>query len=583
LGARERGADGREPEAARGAPSRPEVLAGRYAIESRLGAGGMGTVLLATDLETGRHVVLKRVHARIAERRQVVDRLLRGARVARSFSGRYIARVLDSGVLQDGVPFVVTDYLEGCDLRSYLQRRGPLRVKEAVKYLLQICEAVAEGHAAGVLHRDLKPENLFLALGESGTPSVKVLDFGTSAVACGVESEGPNAASGAMRSSLLYMAPEQMRSAGGIDERADIWSLGAVGYTLVCGAGPFDGPTELEICTSVLNEPPAPIPARIELGGFERVLLRCLDKEPEQRFANVSELALALSRHGGEGAQGAAERVWELLHADETVRMDKPVPSSAPIDSAELAPDTVPAMPELLRDSPASDAAPDTPRGLEGSAHLDDTLVSRYPDAAAQVSAAGRRSGAPMPQVVLLSATEMQRGQAETERKARAAGVDVEDNEVTRRISVSPGSNVAPAPREPAAARAPVAAEPAAARPAWRRLAEVLLVAALFAGLLAVWLVRGRVIDTGRAGVAQTGAASRVSRAVRAGVDAWRAGEPRSIAPARHPEPTGVATAAGAGSGRPPLVPPPGGWRYEELPPESIYDEVERERRRRGE
>jgi eukaryotic-like serine/threonine-protein kinase len=418
-----------EAGSALGMPPGPEVLAGKYSVESRIGAGGMGVVLLATDLETGRPMALKRVHASLAGRKQVVERLLRGARVARSFSGKYIARVLDSGLLLPGspatpdvgVPFVVTDYLEGCDFVGYLKRRGPLGVKEAVKYLLQICEAVAEGHAAGILHRDLKPENLFLCLASEGGPSVKVLDFGISAVACGVESDVQSSVSGAMRSSLLYMAPEQMRSAGGIDERTDIWSIGAVGYTLVCGAGPFEARTEIEICSKVLGEPPAPIPAGIALGGLERVLLRCLDKEPEQRFANVSELALALARYGGDGAQSTAERVWELLMSDETVRMEIPIPDGMAPDSAqtESAPDTVPVLPQLWPESPEPfKAAQDTPFAPDSTMRSEDTLVSRYPDTPPP-AAGRRRSSGPIPQVVLMAAPEQQRQEVMTERRPR--------------------------------------------------------------------------------------------------------------------------------------------------------------------
>ena len=213
----------------------------------------------------------------------------RRARAARALKGRYVARILDVGV-EGGAPFVVSEYLEGSDVTSYLRRRGPIRVREAVKYLLQICEAVAEAHGIGILHRDIKPENLFLSFGE-GAPSVKVLDFGVSAVACGVESEGPNAASGAMRTSLLFMAPEQMRSAGGIDERADIYSFGCMVYELITGKLPFTATSPAELLNKHLRTKPTHISVlnKNVHADFADLLHRMLAKEVKERPDSLKE------------------------------------------------------------------------------------------------------------------------------------------------------------------------------------------------------------------------------------------------------------------------------------------------------
>ncbi|WP_438018716.1 serine/threonine-protein kinase [Sorangium sp. So ce315] len=582
------------PRAPEGVPGRQEVVAGRYAVQARIGAGGLGVVQLATDLESGRHVALKRVDPAIAQNRHAVERLFRGARAARALSGRYVARVLDVGV-DGGAPFVVTEYLEGSDLTSYLRRRGPLRVREAVKYLLQICEAVAEAHAAGLLHRDIKPENLFLSIGD-GAPSVKVLDFAASAVACGVESEGPNAASGAMRGSLLYMAPEQMRSAGGIDERADVWSIGAVGYALLCGVSPFDAPTELDICTRVLNEPPSPFPAHVEPAELRALLLRCLDKDPEVRPPDVAKLAFALAPFGGEGAEDAAERVWEVLRSeDETVRMAAPAPAPAPgAVEDEWAPDTLADLPRMSPD--------DLMRDLEttlrwdaaaGMRHSEVTLVSHA--GASWDGGEQLRASRTPPPVLTVSAPERPSDPAANMPAQRPSG---ERTPLPRDggAALRAGAGAALA----AGARAPAETERLtvvrrAPSPWPRRLAIAAAGLGLLAGLGGIWLVQARPLDAGKGALpAARGVAERTAQAARSSAAPRRPDAAATAAPAPLPEPPaplpeppvagldaeGAAglDAAGAG-GEAPRAAPGGGFQPRR--PDAIYDEVERERRRR--
>ncbi|WP_437678731.1 serine/threonine-protein kinase [Sorangium sp. So ce131] len=572
---RERTDADRAPRAAQGDPSGQEVVAGRYVVEARIGVGGIGVVQLATDRESGRRVALKRVDPRIAESRPAVDRLLRGARAARSLSGRYVARVLDVG--SDGAaPFIVTEYLEGCNATSYLQRRGPLRAREAVKYLLQVCEAVAEAHAKELLHRDLKPENVFLSFGADGAPSVKVLDFGVSAIACGVESEGPGAAAaGAMRGSLLYMAPEQMRSAGGIDERADIWSIGAIGYALVCGVSPFEATNEIEICSRVLNEPPSPIPARVEVGGLKAVLLQCLQKDPDARFPDVAKLAFALAPFGPEGAEDAAERVWEVLREDETVRMAKPAPEPSMED--EWAPDTLADLPRMSPD--------DLMRDLESTAKWNAPDGNRVSSEITLVSHAGaswdggeglRPSRASAAEVVTVNAPALPA-------EPPARGKSQPDAGASFPIPLDPR-----AARRASSAPAEAASAEAAPSPWPRRLAVALALLGLLGGIGGVWmLVQGSASPAGRAAPAAKGVARRAARAASALAGATRPLAPAPPAqdeplaappPATPPEPE---PAAGPAGEPPPAGPSPGGFQGEARRPDAIYDEVERERRRR--
>ena len=162
-------------------PVRPgDVVAGKYRVDRTLGVGGMGVVVAATQIELDRRVALKFLLPKVLERPRLVARFSREARAAASLQSEHVARVIDVGTLESGGPYIVMEYLEGEDLSHVLARRGPLPSDEAVGYVLEACEAVAEAHAHGIVHRDLKPANLFLATRATGAPVIKVLDFGLS-------------------------------------------------------------------------------------------------------------------------------------------------------------------------------------------------------------------------------------------------------------------------------------------------------------------------------------------------------------------------------------------------------------------
>jgi eukaryotic-like serine/threonine-protein kinase len=160
-----------------------DVLAGKYRIERVLGAGGMGVVVAATHLRLEQLVAIKFLLPAALESEDVVARFAREARAASRIQSEHVARVIDVGELEDGLPYMVMEYLEGSDLAGILADAGPLPIETTVDYLLQACEALAEAHAAGIVHRDLKPANLFLAARADGTSIVKVLDFGISKAA----------------------------------------------------------------------------------------------------------------------------------------------------------------------------------------------------------------------------------------------------------------------------------------------------------------------------------------------------------------------------------------------------------------
>jgi len=295
------------------------VLAGKYRVERLLGEGGMGWVVVATHLQLEQRVAIKFMHASYTrETTEAVPRFLREARAAARIQSEHVARVSDFGTLENGAPYLVMEYLEGEDLESLLRSRGALPTEVVVDYAMQACEGLAEAHAAGIVHRDLKPANLFLARRTDGSVRVKLLDFGISKLSpSGGVPEVAMTNTQALMGSPLYMAPEQMRSSKNVDGRADIWSMGVILYEMMAGRPPFDGETLPAVCARIMTEPPRPL-RTLDTGvsaGLEAAVLRCLEKEPRERFPDVAALARAIAPFGAPEAEIAANRIGRVTRA----------------------------------------------------------------------------------------------------------------------------------------------------------------------------------------------------------------------------------------------------------------------------
>src|SRR4051794_8327169 len=263
------------------------VLQGKYQVGRLLGRGGMGVVVAARHLLLDTDVALKFLLTREPD---VVERFSREARAAARIQSEHVGRVLDVGALDDGSPFMVMEYLAGEDLSRVLER-GPLAVMDAVDYLLQACEAIAEAHALGIVHRDLKPANLFLAQRALGRSMVKVLDFGISrggATASRLTLTGTG-----VLGSPQYMSPEQWMESRAVGARSDVWSLGVVLYEMIAGRRPFEGDSFAAIFTAIVHGAPPPLPASIP-PALAAAVLRCLEKDQTRRFPDVPSLAVAI-------------------------------------------------------------------------------------------------------------------------------------------------------------------------------------------------------------------------------------------------------------------------------------------------
>ncbi|MDC3956106.1 serine/threonine protein kinase [Polyangium jinanense] len=297
-----------------------DVLDGKYRVLRVLGKGGMGVIVAAVHVELGHRVALKFLLKSATHNEEVVARFAREARAAAMIQNEHATRVLDIGRLPSGQPYMVLELLEGSDLGAYIARNGPLPIDDAVTYVLEACEAIAEAHSLGIVHRDLKPDNLFLARRPDGSRTVKVLDFGISKLSADKETSpergGPLTTTSAVIGSPMYMSPEQLRATRDADPRSDIWSIGVTLYELIAGEGPFPWQSLPELCAAILKDPPMPLKERLPdvPPGLDAAILRCLHKNPADRYANIGELAVALSPFGRRpGAIASSERAVRLL------------------------------------------------------------------------------------------------------------------------------------------------------------------------------------------------------------------------------------------------------------------------------
>jgi eukaryotic-like serine/threonine-protein kinase len=275
------------------------VLAGRYRIDRVLGQGGMGIVVQAMHLQLHQSVAMKFLLPEVLGNQQVVQRFLREAQAAVRLRSEHVARVIDVGTLETGAPYMVLEYLDGCDLANF--PRSQLSVGGVVDLMLQACEALAEAHSHGIVHRDIKPANFFIIRGPDGSPQLKVLDFGISKAAT---AQGNLTATQSVMGTPAYMSPEQMRSSRDVDQRSDIWALGIVLYELLQGMPPFGGETFSSMVLKVVNDPLPRLTVRLP-GDLDAIVYRCLEKDPARRYQNIAELAQALAAYAQSETQAA--------------------------------------------------------------------------------------------------------------------------------------------------------------------------------------------------------------------------------------------------------------------------------------
>lgn len=285
-----------------------EVVAGKYRLKRVLGAGGMGTVWLATNTLLEVDVAIKLLHADFEGQHEASQRFLHEARATAKLRHPSIVGLHDFGHTRHGHAFMVMEHLQGESLGDMLDRRVKIAPIEAVQLLLQVLDALDFAHGHGVVHRDLKPDNI-LVVGEGDAYACKVVDFGIAKVnerdalpalnQDSVESVAQRSASrltqhGALLGSPEYMAPEQARGETDVDRRADIWGLTVCLYECIHGERPFSDERLDQLLLSVLIKEPPP-PSDVD-DGLWQIMRRGLEKNRDHRWQFASELGEALAR-----------------------------------------------------------------------------------------------------------------------------------------------------------------------------------------------------------------------------------------------------------------------------------------------
>jgi serine/threonine-protein kinase len=307
-----------------------DILAGKYRLVHKLGAGAMGEVWAGENQATGGKVALKLIIPTAPKDRtsDLRVRLEREARACGKLSHRNIVQIYDVDRTPEGDPFLVLELLRGKPLDEQLKDTRRIEPPMAARIGAEIASALAVAHEKKIIHRDLKPANIFLHQ-EEGVPDdrfiVKVLDFGVAKNLDG-GADGPATVTNVAVGSPAYMSPEQVAMRKDLDGRTDIWSLGVVLYEMLAGARPFTGNVDEVIRQIVLTKgnkvPPPSIKVRSVPPEFDEIVGRCLENDRERRYANASELALAL--------QSVAESSRSMRMAVSVAVPPAPGPQRAP-------------------------------------------------------------------------------------------------------------------------------------------------------------------------------------------------------------------------------------------------------------
>jgi serine/threonine-protein kinase len=286
---------------------------GQYFLRERIGSGGMGEVYLAEHQLLKRPCALKLIRSSSLADPRALERFQREVRLTATLSHPNTVEIYDYGRTEDGTYYYVMEFLPGLSLAELVERRGPLPCARVVYLLRQVCMALREAHAAGLIHRDIKPSNIFAAHRGGMDDVAKLLDFGLARPAATVR-EPKVSVEGHILGTPLFMSPEQAMGGRELDERSDIYSLGAVAYYLLTGKPPFDLGSGIEVMIAHARDPVVPPSlVRPEVApDLEAVVLRCLAKPPSDRFPTAEEMerALAACTCAADWDQARASQWW---------------------------------------------------------------------------------------------------------------------------------------------------------------------------------------------------------------------------------------------------------------------------------
>jgi serine/threonine protein kinase len=315
------------------------TVGGRYLVERLLGTGGMGTVWLGSHTGLGTRVAIKFIKPQHASHPDARRRFEIEARAAAKLQSKHAVHVFDYGITEDGIPYIVMEYLDGESLSDLLIRKGPVSAREAAHIIRQAARALERAHDAGIVHRDLKPDNIFLATSteEDSTTDypyiVKLVDFGIAKIfeepirsdKAAAPMGGPTQ-EGAVIGTPNFMSPEQLTVGGAPGALTDLWSLGASAFAALTARIPFEGEVlgdiVLKVCVS-----PLPVPSTFNPevpSGFDAWFAKACARDPKQRFQSARELSSTLDK-----VCGVTSRTPSLLDDEQVQYALKPASPEA--------------------------------------------------------------------------------------------------------------------------------------------------------------------------------------------------------------------------------------------------------------
>ncbi len=278
-----------------------QTLNNRFKIESKIGEGGFGAVYRGVQLATGRKVALKLLHPEMTKDENLVARFRREGMVLCNLRDAHTITTYDFDQTPDGTLYIAMELLEGKSLHQVFHEQQPLEWKRMFKILTEMCSSLAEAHSQGIVHRDLKPENVYLESRPGNPEFVKILDFGIAKVMRGdsIDPQSPQlTATGQTLGTLEYMSPEQLMGKA-LDGRSDVYALGVVAYEMITGRLPFpDAKGPAGLITAQLKQTPQPpsvaAPKLALPAAVDRVILKALEKDKNNRYPDVTAMAAAL-------------------------------------------------------------------------------------------------------------------------------------------------------------------------------------------------------------------------------------------------------------------------------------------------
>ena len=289
-----------------------ELVGAKYRIVRLLAQGGMGVVYEAQHTVVRRRFAVKFMRRDLAERRDILTRFQREAEAAGALESEHVAAAVDFGIAEDGAPYIVMEYLVGESLTALLDRQGPLPVERAADLVSQAGRGMSVAHAAGIIHRDLKPQNLFVCRRQDGTDLLKVLDFGVAKLQT-LDELNAATRTGAVVGTVAYMSPEQARGDKVVDQRSDVYALGAILYELCSGRKPHPGESQNAILHHIATQPAVPLESvapELPL-GFLAIVAGALAADPAVRPSSAGALVEAL-------AAFARREVWPPPKLDDS-------------------------------------------------------------------------------------------------------------------------------------------------------------------------------------------------------------------------------------------------------------------------